>query len=166
MPLGSLSWQRPGRAKAEYMDKLGGTGHPRADRDFGIGERVAIAIGEPRQGAGAFAASDRNGNTPERGNRPIRHPPLVGGDCSHRAQMRRIRLARACRALARTLFVDVVALILDLLTAVEGSVSVAAGRASTSRPDWLLLCCDEKLLVQANQIRRQCGLKPLGGRGG
>ena len=75
-----------------------------------------------------------------------------------------IRLARLSRRHER--YLDVAALILDLLVAVKGSVSVAAGHVGTSSSDLVgFLQRDEKLLVQVNHIRRESGLKPLGGRG-
>jgi hypothetical protein len=75
-----------------------------------------------------------------------------------------IRLARVSRRHER--YLDVVALLLDLLSAVDGSVSVAARYVGTSSSDLVgFLQCDEKLLVQVNHIRRDFGLKPLGGPG-
>ena len=76
-----------------------------------------------------------------------------------------VRLARATRRHDR--YLDVVALILDLLTALDGSVSVTAGCMGTSSSDLVgFLQRDEKLLGHVNQIRREFGLKALGGRSG
>ncbi len=74
-----------------------------------------------------------------------------------------MRLARI--SLRHERYLDVVALMLDLLTAVDGSVSAAARHTGASSSDLVgFLQGDEKLLVQANRIRREFGLKPLGGR--
>jgi len=75
----------------------------------------------------------------------------------------KMRLARVSRRHER--YLDFVALVLDLLTAVEGSVSAAAGCVGTGSSDLVaFLQRDEKLLVHVNQIRSHFGLKPLGTR--
>jgi len=76
-----------------------------------------------------------------------------------------MRLARVSRRHER--YLDVVALILDLLTALGGSVSVTAVQLGTSSSDLVgFLQRDEKLLAHVNHIRKDLGLKPLGGRSG
>jgi hypothetical protein len=73
-----------------------------------------------------------------------------------------IRLARVPRR--HECYLDVIALLLDLLSAVGGSVSVAAANVGTSSSDLVaFLQRDEKLLARVNQIRRDFGLKLLGG---
>jgi hypothetical protein len=75
----------------------------------------------------------------------------------------RIRLSRLSRRHAQ--YLDVVALVLDLIVIADGSVSVTALRLGTSSSDLVaFLQRDQKLLAQVNHIRRNMSLKPLGGR--
>jgi hypothetical protein len=75
---------------------------------------------------------------------------VLGGDGRLRVGARDVR------------FLPAAAAVLDLLVALEGSVSATAGRIGLSTANVSsFLTSDDELMTQANRIRERSGLRPL-----